>query len=115
MSGLWRDEKRSPGPWPQGRRAPLAIVAVVVALVAFDQLHNRTVIGVFVVCIGLGAFYCAVRLDPGRHREERYTRGPGWWLGVAMSKLSLGVTRVVWVLMGIGICALGVLELAGSR
>jgi hypothetical protein len=56
VSDLWRDEKRSPGPWPQGKRAPLAIVAVVVALVAFDQLHNRTVIGVFVVCIGLRAW-----------------------------------------------------------
>jgi hypothetical protein len=53
VSDLWRDEKRSPGPWPQGKRAPLAIVAVVVALVAF--------------------------------------------------------------LMGIGICALGVLALAGSK
>jgi uncharacterized membrane protein YfcA len=115
VSDLWRDEKRSPGPWPQGRRAPLAIIAVVVALVAFDQLHNRTVLGVFVVCIGLGAFYCAVRLNPERHREERYTRRSGWWLGVVMSKLPLGVTRVVWFLMGIGICALGILALAGRR
>jgi uncharacterized membrane protein YfcA len=112
MSNLWRDEKRAPGPWPQGKRASLAIV---VALVVFDHLHNRTVLGVFVVCIGLCAFYCAVRLNPERHREERYTRGSGWWLGVVMSKLPLGVTRVVWVLMGIGICTLGVLELAGSK
>ena len=32
-----------------------------------------------------------------------------------MSKLPLGVTRVVWILMGIGISAVCVLELAGSR
>ena len=77
MSDLWRDEKRSPGPWPQGKRAPLAIVAVVVALVAFGHLHNRTVLGVFVVCIGLGAFYCAVRLDPNATVRNATRGGPG--------------------------------------
>jgi uncharacterized membrane protein YfcA len=113
--GLWRDEKISPGPWPQGKRAPLALIAVVVALLAFSQLHNRTVLAVFVIAIGLGAFYCAARLNPERHRQERYTRGSGWWLGVIMSKLPIGVTRVIWVLMGIGICTLGVLVLLGSK
>ena len=113
--GLWRDEKRSPGPWPQGKRAPLAIIAVIVGLVALSQLHNKTVLAIFVIVIGLGAFYCAVRLNPERHREERYTRGSGWWLGVIMSKLPIGVTRMIWVLMGIGICILGVLALLGSK
>jgi hypothetical protein len=116
MNGdLWRDEKRSPGPWPQGKRAPLAVIAVVVALLAFSQLHNKTILAVSVIVIGVGAFYCAVRLNPERHREERYTRGSGWWLGVIMSKLPIGVTRVIWVLMGIGICTLGVLVLLGSK
>ena len=68
-----------------------------------------------VIGIGLCAFYCAARLNPERHREERYTRGSGWWLGVIMSKLPIGVTRVIWVLMGIGICTLGVLVLLGSK
>jgi uncharacterized membrane protein YfcA len=113
--GLWRDEKRRPGPWPQGKRAPLAVIAVVVALLAFSQLHNKTVLAIFVTGIGLCAFYCAARLNPERHREERYTRGSGWWLGVIMSKLPIGVTRVIWVLMGIGICTLGVLVLLGSK
>ncbi|MGA7704501.1 MAG: hypothetical protein WB998_06350 [Solirubrobacteraceae bacterium] len=112
MSGnLWKDEKRSPGPWPQGNRAPLAMIAVVLALAALSQLHNKTVLAVFVIVIGLGAFYCAVRLNPERHREERYTRGSGWWVGLIMSKLPMGATRVIWVLMGIGICTLGVLAL----
>ena len=32
-----------------------------------------------------------------------------------MSKLPIGVTRVIWVLVGIGICTLGVLVLLGSK
>lgn len=84
--GLWRDEKRTPGPWPQGKRAPLAIILVVVALLAFSQFHNKTALAIFVIGIGFCAFYCAARPDPERHREERYTRGSGWWLGVIMSK-----------------------------
>jgi hypothetical protein len=115
MSNLWRDEKRSPGPWPQGKRAPLAIIATVLAVLAVRQLHDRTVLGVLVIVIGLGGFYAAARLNPERHANERYTRGTGWWLGVLMSKLPLSITRVLWVLMGLGICALGVLLLATSN
>lgn len=81
----------------------------------FSQLHNKTVLAVIVITIGLGAFYCATRLNPERHREERCTRGSGWWLGVIMSKLPIGVTRVIWVLMGIGIFTLGVLALLSGK
>lgn len=91
------------------------MVAVIVALLAFSQLHNKTVLAIFVIVIGLGAFYSAARLNPERHRQERYTRGSGWWLGVLMSKLPIGITRVIWVLMGLGICTLGVLVLLSSK
>ena len=42
MNGnLWRDEKTRPGPWPQGKRAPLAIMAVVVALLALASFTTK--------------------------------------------------------------------------
>jgi hypothetical protein len=74
-----------------------------------------TVLAIFVIGIGLCAFYCAARLNPKRHRGERYTRGSGWWLGVIMSRLPMGVTRMIWVLMGIGICTLGALVFLGDK
>ena len=117
--GLWKDEKTRPGPWPQGKRAPLAIITVIVVVilmrVLLPQLRGTPVLGIFIVVIALGGFYTAARLDPERLQQQRYSRGPGWILGLAVSKMPLGVARSVWVLMSCAILALGVLALVGGR
>jgi hypothetical protein len=112
--GLWKDEKRSPGYLPQGRRAPLALLALVALwLLSRLFLHDlgRTLLAAFVILIGLSAFWVAWRMNSQRLAEERYTRGPGWILGLLISKTSVPVARGIHVLMGIGICALGVVVL----
>ncbi len=109
--GLWKDEKRSPGYLPQGRRAPLALLAVVVVVGVLARLlvHNvgLTVLSVFVILIGLSAFWAALRMNEQRLEDERYTRGPGWLIGLLISKTNVPVARGIYVLMGVGICALG--------
>jgi hypothetical protein len=67
------------------------------------------VIGSFVVLIGLGSFWAASRMNQQRLADERYTRGPGWWLGWLISKTNVSIARGIYIVMGIGICALGVL------
>jgi hypothetical protein len=49
-----------------------------------------------------------VRLNQQRVDEQRYLRGPGWWIGVLISKTSVPVARAVWGAMSVGICALGI-------
>ena len=44
-------------------------------------------------------------------QDERYSRGPGWWLGLLISKTNVPVARAIYILMGIGICALGILSI----
>lgn len=113
--GIWKDERRSPGPWPQGRRKPLAIVAAIVAAllarVLVRRVFDQTALGVLVILIGLTSFWVAARLDRGRLDRERYGRGPGWWISLLISKTSVPVARGIYVAMGLGICALGVAEL----
>lgn len=113
--GLWKDERRRPGYLPQGRRAPLAVIAVVAAglLARLFMRHvlTRPELSVLVILIGLSAFWVAVRMNRRRLAEERYTRGPGWWIGWLISKTSVPVARAIHIAMGIGICALGILVL----
>jgi hypothetical protein len=113
--GIWKDEKRSPGYLPQGRRRPLAILALFAFWVlwrVFAQHHiPKTALGIFVILIGLGSFYGAAKMNQKRLGEERYTRGPGWWLGWLISKTSVGFARAFYIVLGIGICALGIVEL----
>jgi hypothetical protein len=113
--GIWKDERRSPGYLPQGRRRPLAIVALgVVYLLArllTKDVLNRTELSIFVILIGLSAFWVAARMNEQRLEEERYMRGPGWMIGWLISKTSVPVARAIHIAMGIGICALGILTL----
>jgi hypothetical protein len=113
MSSFWSDQKRSPGPLPQGNRLALAlrVVAAVIAVLLIDQIHNHVVIGAFVLLIGLSGFYTVARLNQGRLNAMRYTRGPGWMIGLLVSKTSLPVARAIWLAMSLGICALGILSI----
>jgi hypothetical protein len=117
-TGPWKDEQRRPGPWPQGRRAPLAIAAAVVAAilvrVTLGHVHSRALLGGLVIVIALGGFYTALTLNQTRLEKQRYTRGPGWLIGVTISKLPLGVARMVWLAISLGILALGIAEIAGA-
>jgi hypothetical protein len=113
--GIWKDEQRGPGPWPQGRRRPLAIVAAVIAFVVADlalhRIHSNVVLGGIVVLISLTGFYTAARLDRTRLEQQRYTRGPGWLIGLTISRLPLGIARIVWLALSTGILALGVVAI----
>ncbi len=113
--GIWKDERRSPGYLPQGRRRPLAIITLVVvyflARVLTKDVLNRTELSIFVILIGLSAFWVAARMNEQRLEEERYMRGPGWMIGWLISKTSVPVARAIHIVMGIGICALGILTL----
>jgi hypothetical protein len=53
-------------------------------------------------------------MNEQRLHEERYTRGPGWWIGWLISKTSVGFARGFHIVLGVGICALGVAGLAIS-
>jgi hypothetical protein len=108
---MWQDEKRSPGPFPQSRYAPLVILLAVVATALVRPLRGVP-LAIIVIAIGLGSFYAAARMDRTRLENERYARGPGWWMGFLLSKTSVGVARVFYVLLGIGICTLGIVVLA---
>lgn len=117
-NGLWKDQQSRPGPWPQGRRRPLAILAAVVAGVIVDvalhHVHSNTVLGGIVVLIALGGFYSAARLNPARLEQQRYTRGPGWFIGLAISKLPLPLARMAWIALSTGILVLGVVAIVGG-
>jgi hypothetical protein len=110
--GVWKDERRSPGYLPQGRRAPLALVAVVAFTILWHVLLRRhipvAVLSPLVILIGLSSFWAAARMNKLRLQEERYARGPGWWLGWLISKTSVGFARVFYIVLGILICLLGV-------
>ncbi len=115
--GIWRDERARPGPWPQGRRRPVAILAVVVVgilvRIALGHVHSHIVLGAVVIAISLTGFYTTLRLNSRRLEEQRYTRGPGWLIGLTISKLPLSAARLVWLLLSLAILALGMLELLG--
>jgi hypothetical protein len=108
---MWRDEKRRPGPFPQSRYAPLLILLAFVAVALVRPLRGAP-LAILVIIIGLGSFYAAARMDRARLEDERYARGPGWWLGLLISKTSVGFARAFYVLLGVGICALGAVVLA---
>lgn len=72
------------------------------------RLHNHIVLGVFVVLIGLSGIYTIVTLDRRRLDDFRYMRGPGFMIGLLVSKTSVQVARCIWSLMCLAICALGV-------
>ena len=117
MSGFWGDEKRRPGPLPQGRPPALAIRLVIAAVgvLLIGKVHNHIVLGLLVLLIGLGGVYTTVRLNQQRVDEQRYLRGPGWWIGVLISKTSVPVARVIWGAISAGICALGIASLVLSH
>jgi uncharacterized membrane protein YhaH (DUF805 family) len=108
---MWQDEKRRPGPLPQTRWLPLVLVLLVVVGLAVKQVHG-VLLAIFVILIGLGSFYAAAQMNIHRLEDERYSRGPGWWLGVLLSKTSVGFARSFYVVLGIGICALGIWDLS---
>lgn len=114
MASLWQDRKRSPGPFPQGSTLGLAIRLIVAAalVLLIRQVHNHIALGAFVLLIGLSGFYTVVRLNPQRLNDMRYTRGPGWMIGLMVSKTSLPIARTIWILMSLAICALGITEIA---
>jgi hypothetical protein len=92
--------------------AVLALFAFWVLWRVFAQHHiPKTALGIFVILVGLSGFYVAAKMDHKRLADERYMRGPGWWLGWLISKTSVGFARCFHIVLGIGICALGVAEL----
>jgi xanthine/uracil permease len=113
--GPWKDERRSPGYLPQGKRRPLALVALLAFYFLWSTFarHHipKTVLGVFVIVIGLSSFWVAARMNQKRLAEERYVRGPGWWVGWLVSKTSVGFARGFHIALGIGICLLGIAAL----
>jgi hypothetical protein len=114
--GPWKDERRGPGYFPQGRRRPYAVIAIAgVGLLAnFLVRHvlTRVELAAFVILIGLGSFWAAAKMNEKRLEDERYARGPGWFIGWLISKTSVPVARAFYVILGIGICALGIAGLA---
>jgi uncharacterized membrane protein YhaH (DUF805 family) len=113
--GLWKDERRSPGYLPQGRRKPFAILAlIVVGLLArfvIRDLMTRTELALFVILIGLSSFWVAAKMDQRRLEDERYSRGPGWFIGWLISKTSVPFARGFYILLGVAIWLLGVVAL----
>ena len=110
--GVWKDQRRSPGYLPQGRRAPFALLALVAFTIAwrvFVRHHiPAAVLSPLVILIGLSSFWVAARMNEQRLRAERYTRGPGWWLGWLISRTSVGFARAFHIVLGILICLLGI-------
>ncbi len=113
--GVWKDQRRSPGYLPQGRRAPFALLAIVAFTIlwrVFGRHHIPVaVLSPLVILIGLSSFWAAARMNEQRLQDERYTRGPGWWLGWLISKTSVGFARMFYVVLGILICLLGIVVL----
>lgn len=89
----------------------VAVVVLIIVNAALNRVHSNVVLGGIVVLISLTGFYTAARLDRTRLAQERYTRGPGWFIGLAISKLPLGVARVVWLILSTAILALGVVAI----
>jgi hypothetical protein len=114
-SGVWKDERRSPGYLPQGRRAPYALAAIVAFTVLWRVFLARhipvAVLSPLVILIGLSSFWVAARMDEQRLQQERYARGPGWWLGWLVSRTSVSFARGFYVVLGILICLLGLAAL----
>lgn len=106
-----------PGPLPRQPQwhgwktvAGLGYAAVLFAAVLS---HNRYALGAAVVLIGvLGGAWALTRNDEQLHDGLRDTRGPGWMLGLGMSKIPGAGARIAYTLMCLAIVALGVLELA---
>jgi len=111
-SGVWKDQRRSPGYLPQGRRAPFALLAIVAFTIVWRVFVRHhipvAVLSPLVILIGLSSFWAAARMNEQRLQDERYTRGPGWWLGWLISKTSVGFARGFYVVLGILICLLGI-------
>ncbi len=105
---MWQDEKRSPGPWPQTRWAPIVVVLALIGGALVAKIHNHVALGIFVLAIGLGAFWSAARMNQQKLHQERYMRGSGWWVGVLLAKTNVPFARGFYVLLGGAICALGV-------
>jgi hypothetical protein len=97
----------------QGRRLALAlrIVGAAVLLLVIGRVHNHVVLGSFVLLIGLGGIYTVARLNEQRLDDMRYTLGPGWFIGLLVSKTSVPVARAIWTLMSLAICALGIVSI----
>jgi hypothetical protein len=111
-SGVWKDQRRSPGYLPQGRRAPFALLVIVAFAIVWRVFVRHhipvAVLSPLVILIGLSSFWAAARMNEQRLQDERYTRGPGWWLGWLISKTSVGFARGFYVVLGILICLLGI-------
>jgi hypothetical protein len=110
-AGPWKDERRSPGYLPQGRRAPFALLAVVAIDVVFRLMRHHipaAVLSPLVILIGLSGFWTASRMNEQRLREQRYSRGPGWWIGWLISKTSVRFARGFYVVLSVLICLLGI-------
>jgi hypothetical protein len=114
MRSFWQDQRRSPGPLPQGRPLALALrtAAAVVLVLAIDRVHDHVVLGSLVLLIGLGGVYTVARLNQQRLDDMRFTRGPGWFIGLLVSKTSVPVARAIWMVMSLAICALGIVSIA---
>jgi hypothetical protein len=54
-------------------------------------------------------------MNSQRLADERYMRGPGWMLGWLISKTSVPFARAFYIVLGIGICALGILVLITAK
>jgi hypothetical protein len=82
--GKTKNAARARGRKRNGRRFVVAVALAVAA--AVGEIHNHVAIGIFVLLIWLSAFWVAARMNQHRLRNERYSRGPGLWLGLLISK-----------------------------
>jgi hypothetical protein len=73
---------------------------------------TEMLLALVVIFIGLGSFVVAARMNSSRLAEERNLRGPGAWIGVLLSNTSVGFARAFFIVLGIAICALGVVDLS---
>lgn len=77
-------------------------------------MHNPTLLGALGIAISLGGFYATLRLNQTRLEQLQHNPRPGWYAGLIMSRLPLGVARVILLAISRGILAAAIVEISGG-
>ena len=99
---------------PRGWQGAAAIAFIVLLFLAAYVVHDGWFQGGVILLMGLANIVVALRMNEERHQRLRALRGPGWWIGWLASRAPLPVARGLWLLMSMGISALGVAAIAGA-